>query len=105
MLFYKMSLTLWLHEVSLKCIDIVGGKAASLGEMISNLPDIRIPPGFVITTLGFQTYLQFNHIQLSDSDIRERILNGTMPKELQMEIQDKYRQMDNCDVAVRSSST
>jgi len=78
--------------------------------MISNLSlhdaqNIRISPGFVITTLGFQLYLQFNQIQVSDSDIRERILNGTMPKELQMEIQDKYRQMNNCDVAVRSSST
>lgn len=41
----------WLHEVQLSDIDTVGGKNASLGEMIRNLGQlgVQVPGGFVVT--------------------------------------------------------
>ncbi|MCB0771596.1 MAG: hypothetical protein KDC00_14440, partial [Flavobacteriales bacterium] len=41
----------WLHEVELSDIPTVGGKNASLGEMIQNLGrlGVQVPGGFVVT--------------------------------------------------------
>jgi len=41
-----------LSEISKDDVNLVGGKAASLGELTN--ADISVPPGFVITTEGFQ---------------------------------------------------
>ena len=57
-------------------LDLVGGKNASLGEMIK--AGIRVPPGFAVTT---GSYLDF----ISDSEIIDRIyaiLKGLNPDDV-----------------------
>lgn len=107
-----MTYTIPLSKVDLNKISLVGGKNASLGEMIQHV-SVNIPPGFTITTLGFDYYIRFNKIQLTEdaSKIRESICNGTFPPDLEDEIKQGYLLMrdsltgEDCDVAIRSSST
>ncbi len=51
-----------LSTVNLGMIDTVGGKNASLGEMISNLAHrgINVPDGFVVTVHAYDKYLKHN---------------------------------------------
>jgi pyruvate, water dikinase len=121
-----------LNQVSLKNIDIVGGKNASLGEMIQNLKTlgIKVPNGFAITVDAYYDFIKYNDL---DSKIRELVLsiteedivqlrrtglevrnlirNGKFPEDLKSEIQEKYKELSNTysqemtDVAVRSSAT
>lgn len=109
----------------------VGGKNASLGEMIQSLDakGIRVPPGFATTAEAFRLFLSENMLEevisgllaeyhgssksLSQTGaaIREAILQGTWPKSLAGEICEAYRALDARDgrgeagVAVRSSAT
>ena len=55
---------LWFNEVNMKSIEIVGGKNASLGEMINNLTSfgISVPNGFAITTDAYKKYIKFNDL-------------------------------------------
>lgn len=124
-----------IHFEDIRNTDVarVGGKNASLGEMISQLSSegIRIPTGFAITADAYWHYLESNHLiekmksiinELSDvhdikalhkagSEIRKLITHGTMPADLADEITTAYHQlsqhykMHNADVAVRSSAT
>ena len=50
---------LWFDSIGIKDIAKVGGKNASLGEMIRNLTSkgIRVPEGFAITTSAFQQFV------------------------------------------------
>ncbi|MCA1763752.1 MAG: phosphoenolpyruvate synthase [Flavobacteriales bacterium] len=125
-------LVLDLNEVDLSMIDLVGGKNASLGEMIRNLTqrDIRVPNGFVVTVHAFQAYLDFNNLnekidaQIEDLDvsdiialrkrgsaIRRMVADGKFPEELEAEIVERYLALsatygnEATDVAVRSSAT
>lgn len=123
----------WFEDVCMADIAKVGGKNASLGEMIRQLSSqgIRIPSGFAITADAYWYYLEHNQCldqikaimaELTDvadmtvlqnigSQIREIIARGTMPDDLAQEIKDSYRQLSQrynvqeCDVAVRSSAT
>ena len=45
----------WFSEISSTDTPTVGGKGASLGELVR--ADIRVPPGFVVTTAGFREFL------------------------------------------------
>lgn len=72
-------------EISKEDVDKVGGKGASLGEMIKS--DIPVPPGFVITT---ETYQKF--------------LNNEIPVEIKEEILKAFDSLDADRVAVRSSA-
>ena len=49
-----------LHEVGLNDLDMVGGKNASLGEMLQNLTKlgINIPGGFIITVDAYRTFIR-----------------------------------------------
>jgi pyruvate,water dikinase len=49
----------WLHELGMQDIDRVGGKNASLGEMISHLNGlgVDVPGGFATTAFAFQEFL------------------------------------------------
>ena len=62
----------WLEEVGNKDISLVGGKAASLGEMLRNMSKlkIKVPDGFVVTTLSFKEFIKYNDI---DNKINEII--------------------------------
>ncbi len=55
----------WFEEVSLADISLVGGKNASLGEMIQNLrsSSIKVPRGFAITTTAYEHFLESNGIK------------------------------------------
>ncbi|HBH06738.1 MAG TPA: phosphoenolpyruvate synthase [Flavobacteriales bacterium] len=120
-----------LKEVNLDMIDEVGGKNASLGEMIQNLGErVRVPGGFVITVHAFKTYIEHNNleerinkllaeldsndiIQLrrTGSNVRRMMADGRFPKELEDEITQRYKVLSEehgneaTDVAVRSSAT
>jgi pyruvate,water dikinase len=125
-------LILDLHEVDLSMLNTVGGKNASLGEMIKNLSkrEIQVPGGFVVTVHAFQAYLEHNDLnekislQLEDLDtsdiislrkkgsmIRNMVADGTFPDNLRNEIIQRYKGLSQSygneatDVAVRSSAT
>jgi len=121
-----------LKEVSLKDINLVGGKNASLGEMIQNIESIgiKVPNGFAITTNAYHDFIKFNNLDdkiinlvsgLDDNnlselrrvgaEVRQLIRNGKFPEDLQTEIRNKYQELSESygqnmiDVAVRSSAT
>lgn len=124
--------TLWLNEVNLTNIDLVGGKNASLGEMIQHLipRGVNVPMGFVITVNAYNQFIEFNNLEddikklinacdVNDMEqlartglaVRQLITNATFPKELGDEIIQKYQELSAkygsqlTDVAVRSSAT
>src|SRR5436190_7377244 len=121
-----------LHEVGLKDLDMVGGKNASLGEMLQNLTKlgIQIPGGFIITVAAYQTFIRenkldetihsiINGINFEDIEslrrgglhVRQLIKNSKFPQELSKMIIAKYYELskiydqEETDVAVRSSAT
>jgi pyruvate,water dikinase len=112
-------------------VAVVGGKNASLGEMISALKErgIRVPDGFATTADTYRRFLDANdlpqHIRtqldawaageqsLSETgtSIRTQIRNGHFPDGVAEAIREAYRALgaaydtDAVDVAVRSSAT
>ncbi len=121
-----------LDKVGLKDIDQVGGKNASLGEMLQNLTQlgIQIPGGFVVTVAAYREFIRFNNldedihliinnIKLDDIEslrrgglqARQLLKNAKFPRELSEAIIEKYYEIskqygqDMTDVAVRSSAT
>jgi len=121
-----------LNGVGLGDIAQVGGKCASLGEMICNLTilGVQIPDGFVITTTaywqfieqsGLGTFIQqelaridFDNVESlrrAGLSIRQAISNARFPKELSQPIIGAYEELSRqynqpaTDVAVRSSAT
>jgi pyruvate,water dikinase len=121
----------WFEEVGTRDVALVGGKNASLGEMIRTLGEkgVNIPPGFAITAEAYKYVVEKEGIGQKISDIlvgldthdmknlskrgekiRNLIGNAACPKELEDEIKTAYREMEkrygeNIDVAVRSSAT
>lgn len=122
---------LWLQNISMQDIDLVGGKNASLGEMVQHLTalGIQVPQGFAITTTAFSAFLEANDLpgkitaalenldvedvqQLSATGkkIRELILASKLPEDLIADISQAYEELcqkmnGNRSVAVRSSAT
>ncbi|MGI9331429.1 MAG: phosphoenolpyruvate synthase [Gammaproteobacteria bacterium] len=120
-----------LEKVSLKDLDTVGGKNASLGEMISNLTelDVRVPGGFATTSAAYRNFLAQDDLAgrirdtLADLDvddvqalastgaqIRQWILAAPLPRELETGIRDAWQALTerrgaDLAVAVRSSAT
>ena len=60
-----------LDQLSLADINLVGGKNASLGEMITHLNDagIKVPGGFATTTNSFALFLEQNNLKSSQKMI------------------------------------
>lgn len=54
----------WFEDFTAADIESVGGKNASLGEMIAMLADrgIRVPRGFAITTDGYRRFVAHNDL-------------------------------------------
>lgn len=124
-------LVLWLDQIRLEDVPIVGGKNASLGEMIQQLAPkgINVPTGFATTANAYRHFIKANELDeklrslLADLDIsnvrnlqqrgqaaRSLILHSPFPADLEVAIRDAYRDMCNryghdTDVAVRSSAT
>ena len=121
-----------LHKVGMGDIEQVGGKNASLGEMLQNLTQlgIQIPGGFVVTVAAYREFIRYNNldeeirqiindIKLDDIEslrrgglqARQLLKNAKFPRELSEAIIEKYNELsklydqDITDVAVRSSAT
>ena len=121
-----------LNKVGMKDIEQVGGKNASLGEMLQNLTQlgIQIPGGFIITVAAYREFIKFNNLdedihsiigQINFEEIeslrrgglqaRQLLKNAKFPKELSEAIIEKYYELSKVynqemtDVAVRSSAT
>ncbi len=119
------------EEVGIKDVPLVGGKNASLGEMIRTLASkgVPVPSGFVVTAAAYFYFLEasglrdfirttlkgldtknLEELQARGKTIREAIMKTDFPKDLQEEIREGYRGLEkrygkNADVAVRSSAT
>src|SRR6202012_2023592 len=52
------------EQLRMTDVDIVGGKNASLGEMISQLAEagVQVPTGFATTALAFRDFLHHNNL-------------------------------------------
>ncbi|MBN2845612.1 MAG: phosphoenolpyruvate synthase [Deltaproteobacteria bacterium] len=124
-------LVLWFDELELDDIPQVGGKNASLGEMIREITakGVRIPDGFAVTAYAYNYLLESAGVKdqieeiLSDLDthdmhglgekgskIRDLIYNIEFPEDLKEAILEAYRKLcdeygEDTDVAVRSSAT
>jgi pyruvate,water dikinase len=123
---------LWFDELGLKDLPRVGGKNASLGEMIGHLTGmgIRVPEGFAVTTSAFNLFVESAGLEEkirvaidgldpdNPSDVAERgkivrkmFLDAEFPEELTREIGYGYWElgrrlnMPNPSVAIRSSAT
>ncbi|MGC1241021.1 MAG: phosphoenolpyruvate synthase [Chryseosolibacter sp.] len=129
----KNKFTIPLQHVTLEDLGLVGGKNASLGEMLKNLSalGINIPAGFAITVDAYWAFLKYNNLEASIHEtirdeidmenlislrkggmkIRHLIRNGKFPGELEREIIQCYKDLSQLygqlatDVAVRSSAT
>jgi len=121
----------WLKDVGMSDVEKVGGKNASLGEMISGLDSqgVRVPGGFATTAEAFESFLEYSDLKnkinklLSDLDvtniqeltktgllIRQWVEEAPFPDGLYQSIVDSYEKLSNelgSDVtfAVRSSAT
>ena len=126
-----MKFVKWFDEIGAKDVALVGGKNASLGEMIRNLSKkgVNVPPGFAITAEAYKYLVKRAGIKqkikdiLADLDthdmedladrgerLRNLIAHARCPRDLEEEILISYGKMEerfgkNVDVAVRSSAT
>jgi len=127
----ERSLILWFNEVGITDIPLVGGKNASLGEMIQQLvpKGINVPIGFATTAYAYRYFIQsalleeklralFSDLDVEDvKNLRERgkkarslLMHTPFPKELREAIVKAYQTLcerynPDTDVAVRSSAT
>ncbi|PIU99327.1 phosphoenolpyruvate synthase, partial [Candidatus Wolfebacteria bacterium CG03_land_8_20_14_0_80_36_15] len=116
-------------EIAIKDVSSVGGKNASLGEMIKYLAPkgVNVPDGFALTTKAYWKFLKTNALDKALTEIfkdfnpksiksiqetgkrcRAVIAKGIFPKDLEKEILNAYAQLgkkygENPDVAVRTS--
>ena len=123
---------LWLHEVEMGDVDRVGGKNASLGEMLRNLTadgSVKVPGGFATTAQAYREFLA--HEGLADrinktldalnvddvaaltrtgTQIRQWVMDTPFPPALNDEIEQAYAKLEQeygseVTWAVRSSAT
>jgi pyruvate,water dikinase len=122
---------IWMEDLRRGDVPKVGGKNASLGEMIASLgaQGIAVPGGFATTADAYRAFVESNDLgavireKMSDLDehkitlheageaIRKAFEKGTWPEDLAADIREAYRKMssdagqENLSVAVRSSAT
>ena len=68
----------WFETLSANDVPLVGGKNASLGEMISTLKDkgIRVPDGFATTAEAYWEFLEINVLSGEIQSLLENLENG-----------------------------
>jgi pyruvate, water dikinase len=121
---------LWFSELGLDDLDQVGGKNASLGEMVQNLSNagVRVPNGFATRADAYRRFIaqedlaEAISVQLADLDIddvarlavvgrsiRSAVVAQPFPPDLEAEIRPGYAELAGGDeqlsFAVRSSAT
>ncbi len=120
-----------LQDLTNDDVDAVGGKNASLGEMIGALAarGVPVPGGFATTAAAYRSFLEHNELEeaihsdvaafedgersleATGSAIRARIREARMPGEVAEAIRGAYRELgdrlggEDPEVAVRSSAT
>ncbi|MGB9841907.1 MAG: phosphoenolpyruvate synthase [Candidatus Bathyarchaeales archaeon] len=126
----KKAFIIWFENLRNTDVPLVGGKNASLGEMIhAGLP---VPPGFAVTAYAYETFLKQTRIaemiykiiketvtdpndpqqySVASEKIRALIETSQMPKEIENAIKSAYKELNSrlklqdAFVAVRSSAT
>ena len=116
----------WLEEVGKEDIAIVGGKGASLGEMLR--AELPVPTGFAVTAQAFRRFIDETgindelfgslEVDVDNADIlrnaekkaKKILMDAKMPQDIDNSIRSKYREMckkegEEVFVAVRSSAT
>ncbi|MTD26099.1 phosphoenolpyruvate synthase [Erwinia sorbitola] len=126
----QLPLVLWYNQLGMNDVDRVGGKNASLGEMITNLSSlgVSVPNGFATTSEAFNLFLDQSGVNqriydlldktnIDDVDelakagkqIRQWIVETPFTPELEQAIHQAYNQLSADDAeasfAVRSSAT
>lgn len=122
---------LWFNEIQLKDIGTVGGKNASLGEMVRHLSEagVDVPTGFATTADAFRHFLSQSGLsdmiyallaktdvddiaalQAAGKKIRQSIEETPFSKDFQKDIETAYAELSkqlgsDFSVAVRSSAT
>lgn len=123
---------IWFENLRMSDVERVGGKNASLGEMISQLTEkgVRVPGGFATTAEAFRQFLAHENLsgRISDAlktldiedvnelarvgqEIRQWIVQTPFPEALENELQAAWNKMvadagtEDISVAVRSSAT
>ena len=123
------ALVINLDQLGKDDIDMVGGKNASLGEMISHLSDlgVSVPGGFATTSNAFNRFLtetglldkinselktldvnDVNKLAETGKKIRTWIIEQELPSDLEQEVRQSFETMsggEDIAVAVRSSAT
>ncbi|HEX7481956.1 MAG TPA: PEP/pyruvate-binding domain-containing protein, partial [Candidatus Bathyarchaeia archaeon] len=126
----EKALVLWFDDVRNTDVILVGGKNASLGEMIN--AKLPVPPGFAVTAYSYEKFIEEKKIaeniyriiketvtnpndpkqyDTASKKIRELIEKTLMPKEIETAIRNAYKQLNerlalkDTFVAVRSSAT
>lgn len=121
----------WFNTIGLTDIPQVGGKNASLGEMVRSLTvhGVRVPDGFATTADAYRSFIAANGLEAvirdqldayhsgrsslrqTGQNVREAFLAGTFPEAVADDIRVYYRTLAdqagvaNLPVAVRSSAT
>ena len=127
----EKALILWFDEIGIEDIPLVGGKNASLGELIRQLKPkgVNVPNGFAITAYAYRYFIEkagleaklgnlfadldvdnVSNLQQHGKNARRLILGAHFPPELAAAIGAAYQRLCNqygedTEVAVRSSAT
>ncbi len=123
-------LVLWFNKLGMDDVDTVGGKNASLGEMISSLKNkgVQVPDGFATTADAYRQFISYqglndriqqsldaldvedvNALAKTGAEIRQAILDTPFPNDLDEAIEAAFADLQQgnsqLSVAVRSSAT
>ncbi|NMR28670.1 phosphoenolpyruvate synthase [Crystallibacter degradans] len=127
----QLQYVVWFEETSLEDIPRVGGKNASLGEMLQALASggVRVPGGFAVTAQAYRDFVRANTLEPAIREqlgryragdlplyeagqaVRELFLSGTFPADIAAAVLEYYHALAdregtaNVPVAVRSSAT
>jgi len=122
---------IWFEELGRGDVAVVGGKNASLGEMVRHLGarGVQVPPGFATTAGAYWHFVEANNLTdtiagtlaalkagrltlpEAGQTIRQAVRHGTWPAETEAAIREAYAALcqrigrNEADVAVRSSAT
>ncbi|HNX39189.1 MAG TPA: phosphoenolpyruvate synthase [Methanothrix sp.] len=121
-----MQAVVWLEEVGKNDLSVVGGKGASLGEMINI--GVPVPGGFAVTAQAFRDFInragiakklfealdvdvnQESELHKAEEAAKKLIMQAQVPEDIEKAIKSRYEEMCKREggpvfVAVRSSAT
>ncbi len=121
-----MTAVVWLEEVGKDDVSVVGGKGASLGEMIN--VGAPVPGGFAVTAQAYRDFINrsgiaddiFEALKVDVNDpaalnaaadkAKRLVLEAKVPKDIEKDVRNRYQEMCKREgkevfVAVRSSAT